>query len=199
MDQTIPLSGGWILIRRVPGTQIKIKPLSLFYAMPGKVFVKGTHHIGSWLQPGFNYPEAALLSLYRLRRGSSALMESEIEAARALERRYADETDGEELKLDQRVRIETPDGTLYIEPHEWTPIADIDPYMEAVGDGYILHEYGVTAKITSRVEEQLFYMQSRGLPKADAMRLLAGSAKNPNLVWLEAEQEIIDHFFRRAA
>lgn len=197
-DQTLPLSGSWVLITRSPNTAFTVKPLSLFYAMPDKVFVAGSFHIGARLAYGQHYKDNDLLALYRLRRNSSALLPPEIEAAKKIEADYL-EVEGYELELEQRVRIDAPGGTLWIEPYEYRIIDDITPYMDAIGEGYILHEYGDTQKVSSKIEEQIFYMQTRGLSKSSALALIAGTIKQTKTFWLEAEQELIDYFYRRAA
>lgn len=197
-DHTIPLSGSWVLITKKPPTQISVKPLSLFYAMPDKVFVEGSFQMSARFSYGQHYKANDLLALYRLRCNSSALLPPEIEAAKAIEADYL-EQEGFELELEQRVRIETPDGLLCIEPYEYSIIPDIGPYMDAIGDGYILREYGQTARVSSKIEEQLFYMQSRGLTKASALALIAGVTKSAKMMWLEPEQELVDYFYRSSA
>jgi hypothetical protein len=40
-------------------------------------------------------------------------------------------------------------------------------------------------------------MQTRGLDRVHALRLLLGEVKKPNVVWLEIEQHLINYFFPR--
>jgi hypothetical protein len=103
----------------------------------------------------------------------------------------------EEIQLEQRVKITTPWGDVCVEPYEWSPVKNVELYFDMIGDGVILHEFGGTAKTSSKMEEQIFYMQTRGLDRAGALRLLLGDVKKPNVVWLEMEQELVDYFFPR--
>lgn len=197
-DHTLPLSGGWILVTRAPPTVIRVKPLSVFYAMPDKVFVRDSF-TDPWV-PGRHLSRSQLMSVYRVRNNSKTVMPHEREEVKALEREFKF-TNEFSLQLEQRVRIETPDGTLCLEPYEWNSLEDISPYLDSVGEGYTLREYGETTRVSSQIESQIFYMQSRGLPKSSALSMIArgSGGKSSKLMWLEPDQELVDYFFRRTA
>jgi hypothetical protein len=190
-DKTIPMRGGWVMItRKLPPMQpdIQVPLLSMFYAMPDRLFPQGWHTAG-WggLTEGSEVSGSDLSILYKWRNGSKALLPQDVETAEKLDRKG--------IELDQRVRIMAPAGEVSIEPYEWVPIPDISKYFDAVGNGIILHEYAVQAKQTSRMEDQIFYMQTRGLSRHEAMTLLLGEVRKPNVVWMQAEDAYVDFFF----
>jgi hypothetical protein len=184
-DQTLPPKGGWVMLKKELPTEIQPPLLSIWYAMPDRLFPKDWHLGG--LDQFTNLSDQDLVPLWRYRYGNRNLLPSEMERAQEL--------DKEGVELDQRVQIYTPWGQVCLEPYEWTPVRDITPYFEEVGKGMILHEYGETQKTSSRMEEQIFYMQTRGLDRVSAYRLLLGQVRKPNTVWLETHPDLVAYFF----
>lgn len=187
-DQTLPMKGGWVMVKRLLPTQIQVPLLSVFYAMPDKLFVKGYFEVPAWSLDHGHLKSPDLVALYKWRNGARSLMAEEVERAKKL--------DAKGVEIEQRVRILAPDGEVWVEPYEWTPIPDISKYFGAIGKGMTLHEYGQTVKISGRMEEQVFYMQQRGIPRARCLEMLLGEVKKQDSVWLETDQELIDFFFR---
>lgn len=175
-DHTLPIGGGWIMVTRRLPTAIQVPLLSIFYAMPDRVFPAGWHTTwppGELDDTGFSSEQLSLLWRYRAKG-----------RLRADEREQAKAMDATGVSLDQRVRILAPDGEVWIEPYEWTPIQSLEPYVGVIdGEHVKLHDYGV--KPSGAMADQIFYLRSRGIPRAQAYELLVGEVRKHNVFWLE--------------
>lgn len=177
-DQTLPLSGGWVMITRPLPTQVKPPVLSIFYALPDRLFPKDWH---SMRFPAWAYDEAprnpsqtVMTLLWRSRNGGRLLPH---------ERREIERLEG--FELDQRVRIQTDDGDVWVEPYEWSLIPNIETYFEMVDGEQIKLHLQPGAKFSGVLADQLFYMQTRGLTRLDCFRLMFGEIKRPGICWFE--------------
>lgn len=186
-----------MLIKNLP-TAIKPPLLSIWYALPDKVFDFGSNRVSYFTMRGALPPNdttrRALQTLWRVRRKAKpkddleqASWDNDLEYLRKygpLRHRY----------LEQRVKILTPDGTVAVNPDEYTIIKDINDYMELVdGERIKLVELG-GVKSSSKLADQLFYCQQRGIPKADALRMLMGEVKKPNVAYIHIHEGYADYF-----
>jgi hypothetical protein len=223
-DYTLPLKGGWVLCRKVPPTQIRPAFLGLYYAMPEKIFERGAFE---WGHMPSGLDDKMLAALYRQRqraRLSEHHQQLLIAAVRKLTgQRFAFDVDPaplfddstadelsdaenieprplpalDEIELEMRVRIVTPDGEVCLEPHEFSIVTDIQPYMDELGNGYEMRELG-GIKNAKKLHEQLFYVMSRGIPKTEAYSMLLGTVDRPNVFWLQPHSELQSMFSRAA-
>lgn len=180
-DHTLPLSGGWIMITRELPTEVKPPLLSMFYALPDRLFPQGWHtaRFGD-----FGAPSQSLMTLLWRSRAGGRLLPHERQEIEPLK----------DFELDQRARIQTDDGDVWVEPHEWVPIPDIGVYFGMIdGDDIKLH-LQAGAKPTGTVGDQIFYMRSRGLSRLECYLLLLGEIKRPNICWLEIHPDYADFF-----
>lgn len=220
-DLTLPMKGGWILCTKVPPTAIKPTLFGVYYARPEKVFERGSFQIGSFgWSSGLTHSELAALYKHR---ANAKMSESEratlngaigrIETGRrmvdmeppSLWEPVEDEESAavpeaplpvlEDIELEMRVRILTPDGEICLEPYEYSIISDIQPYLEEIGDGMIMHELG-GVKNAKKLKDQMFYVQSRGIPKVEAFKMLLGQIDRWNVFWLETHPDIVAYFSR---
>lgn len=185
-DKTLPIGGGWIIVTRQPPTEIKPPLLSMFYAMPDRVFAQGTHTArfgaDAW---GSQHSPVELSLLWRSRRGSR-LSGSEKDAAEKLE--------AEGFALDQRVHIITDEGDCWLEPYEWSPCGSVEPFLAFAGTEHVkLHMLG-GAEIDGKMKDMVFYMQSRGIKRVDALQLLLGKIRKPNICWLQLHEAYAEIF-----
>lgn len=220
-DKTLPIKGGWILVTKVPPTQIKPEFLGVYYAKPEKIF-----HEGAFTEMT-HCPLTAqeLHQLYRYRQGArmrAEEMESLRLAANRVEGRrkargkpeytgtFPFEDDADEVKVEapeidsetmrdieliMRVRVLTPDGEVCLEPHEYNILGDVQPYLEQIDDGYSFRELSGIGK-AKKLAEQLFYVMSRGISKVGAYKILLGQIDRPNVFWLEPHKELQRYFSR---
>lgn len=220
-DVTLPIKGGWILCTKVPPTPIKPEFLGVYYAKPEKVFHEGafTHMLHCPMTA------QELHQLYRYRAGARMRpeeMDTLRLAANRLEGRRAGkhkpeytgtfpfEDDEEDVKTEapeidsevmknmeliMRIRVLTPDGEVCLEPHEYTILRDIQPYLDQIDDGYHFRELGGVGK-AKKLAEQLFYVMSRGIPKVEGYKMLLGQIDRPNVFWLEPYKELQRYFSR---
>lgn len=83
----------------------------------------------------------------------------------------------------RRVRISTPDGPLWLLPHEYCRVDDIAQWLGREDEGIFMR---MMAGEATRVDpEALLYLRSRGIGKADALLMLLGQIKSPNFCWFE--------------
>src|SRR5438309_270100 len=128
-DTTLPPKGGWIMLTSELPTVIQPPVLSMWYAIPERVFPEGSFEKNRWLDE-FHYMKSRDLALiWRYRAGNRNLTSDELEFCKEHER----------VRLEQRVKITTPWGDVCVEPYEWSPIPNIGVYFEMVGSGVIMH------------------------------------------------------------
>lgn len=192
-DHTLPLSGGWVMINRELPTEVKPPLLSIFYALPDRLFPKGWHLMGAPPWSHRHMTQSLLTLLWRHRNGGRLLPHERKEVTQ-LEAVLDEEGEGG-LELDQRVRILTPDGDVCVEPYEWTPIPDVSVYFGMVdGDHVKLHMLG-GVKAAGNLADQIFYMCSRGLSLVECYQFIFGEIKKPNICWFEIHQGYAEFFF----
>lgn len=173
-DHTLPLKGGWIMIKRKLPTTIQVPLLSIFYAIPDRLFPMGWHTAAGPIIA--KEDEAHLALLWRYRHSRQKMLGPEQEQAKKL--------DDKGIRLDQRVRIIAPDGEVWIEPYEWLAIPDIQVYLDMVdGDHVKLHT--LTTKTDGKLSDQVHYLRSRGIPKIEAYSLLFGTVSRRDVFWIE--------------
>jgi hypothetical protein len=78
-----------------------------------------------------------------------------------------------------KVRIQTPGGDLWLYPHEYTVVNDITQYLGMEPDIEML-SLGGEAVLD---EEQLFYLQARGISRTEATKLLLNDIKSQSFAW----------------
>lgn len=88
--------------------------------------------------------------------------------------------------------IATPGGDLHLWPHEYVVVPDITPYIGE--DGVTMHELGGSPIFDAHGEDQLFYLQSRGITRHDAALLLLNDLPDQNFVYFTFDPEIVDAF-----
>ncbi len=188
-DKVIPMGGGWVIVtRRLPGNLPQVPLFSMFYAKPGNVFKAGffTEFLPEPLPEGAKPGDEQ--KLYRWRHTRTQLLPDEIKTAELL--------DDAGIALEMQVQIRAPDGDVTLNPYEWTPCGDVQPFVDSIGEGVTLHEYGEAAQPDRGTAWKLFYMQQRGIPRRDAVAMLLGSLNKPGLFWLEMAAEVARVFDR---
>lgn len=181
-DHTLGLRGGWVMITRKLPTEVSPPLLSVWYAQPDRLFSQGWHVRWPDSERGDELSQTELTLLWRIRNGGRVLPH---------ERDSVKKWD--DVPLDQRVRIACPEGQAWVEPHEWTPVQNIDLYFDMVdGEHVKLHLLG--GGTSGSVADQLFYIMSRGISKAVAYGMLLGEIRKPNICWLEIHQYYADFF-----
>ena len=85
-----------------------------------------------------------------------------------------------------RVKIITPCGEIGVWPHEYSKVRDISKYYEFIGKGMEIKFFGGVEGIPA---DALFYIRSRGISKSDAITLLMGLIKSPEVCWVETTKE----------
>lgn len=91
-----------------------------------------------------------------------------------------------------RVKLITPRGELGLFPREYSKIENIEKYYELMGQGIEPIFFG--AGEGGIPSDALFYLRSRGISKRDAIVMLMGSIKSPDVMYLLTDKSITDHF-----
>jgi hypothetical protein len=77
--------------------------------------------------------------------------------------------------------IQTPQGEVHIWPHEYTVVKDISPYLDMTEEeGVYIHFMHETGGFDA---DKLLYIQSRGIPRGTAQRLLLPELKDPHFCY----------------
>jgi hypothetical protein len=209
------MKGGWVMCTMVPPTQIKPAYLGVYYARPEKVFEQGA--FTNLLHSAYSDSQLRVIYKHRQRAKLSVSEQEELQRigkTKRLKRSMADvplwhDTDEVEppeeidlpdlsdLVLEMRVRILTPDGEVCLEPHEYSIIDDLQPYLDEIGEGYFMRELG-GIKSAKKLQEQLFYVMQRGIPRTTAYKLVLGEIERPNVFWLEPHPGLQAYFSRGA-
>jgi len=87
---------------------------------------------------------------------------------------------------EERARIVTPAGELTLLMTEYAVVRDLRPYLDAEGAGVTLHVMGPGA-VEDDLRERVFYLQCRGLKRADALTLLLPEVTDQTFAWLSMD------------
>lgn len=91
-----------------------------------------------------------------------------------------------------RARILTPKGDLWLWPAEYTKVKDISVYF-----GFKENEVHIILLGGEGVNsESLFYLRSRGISKADAIKMLLGEVKSQNVAFITFHPDAVACFTR---
>ena len=91
----------------------------------------------------------------------------------------------------QKAEIQTPNGSVCIFPHEYR-IVDIASYLVFTEkEGFYINYMTESAKIN---ETWLFYLQSRGIGRAEATRMLLPEIKDPYYCYFTFHEEYHKYF-----
>lgn len=88
-------------------------------------------------------------------------------------------------------RIITPNGELMLLPQEYVKVTDISKYLEWLDDGVEIHYLSENAKINP---DLLFYIQSRGITKQDAILLAINELRDQHYCYFQVDQRYADYF-----
>lgn len=191
----IPKRGAWILIIKPILVKDSFVPyMSVWYGLP-----TGTMFIGDEMRPdcyinyeimfkyNFDSMEQAKLMLALYFGNKSGLKESQITQ---IERLIHNEP------IHQQMKILTPFGSVFIQPDEYN-VVDVTKYFESMKDGSIQLKHMNNGKtLGKKVEEQLFYLRSRGISMTTAIQMVSGSMKTQNGFYLLPHPEYQRMFLR---
>lgn len=82
-----------------------------------------------------------------------------------------------------KVVIETPGGSLWLFPHEYVVCKDPVPLI--TDPECTIHPLGGEATLDEELEEQMFYLQSRGITRQDALLMLMDGVDFSHWGWVE--------------
>jgi hypothetical protein len=206
----IPKSGAWIMIRQTIPVEYPIDPFSFFYAIPtGQYYWKGESGMGwpridygddnpiqlmhSLRMNDFDYFKDMVYTCIRRRKGEDVESQKYINTING----WFEDGIIEEDDLEQQVKIKTAFGDVCIQPHEYSVVKDMEPYMEAVkdGEGFIRYLSNSVA-LKGKIADQIFYLRTRGISYSDAMKMVVKNISSPNLFYLERHPELQGSFTR---
>lgn len=84
-------------------------------------------------------------------------------------------------QIRHRVKILTPLGTLWLWPYEYVVVRDLQPYLDMPGDHIHIHYLGGDGGVNA---DRLFYLRSRGISKAEAVKMLVGEVKAQDVMFI---------------
>jgi hypothetical protein len=91
----------------------------------------------------------------------------------------------------KRIKIVTPLGDLGLFPHEYALAKDIRSYIGREADGVIFHRLDGSPALPA---ESLFYIQSRGIKRAEACMMLLDKITDPSFGWFEIAPAYGEYF-----
>lgn len=94
-------------------------------------------------------------------------------------------------------QIITKQGEVLLYPHEYNVVDDIYKYYESFGDGINIIWLNDKAEKEVGNPDALFYIRSRGIGLKEAYKMILGEIKDQNLLYLEAEDELLEIFNKR--
>lgn len=103
-------------------------------------------------------------------------------------RRRGEKTEHHQI---HRVKVMTLRGALGLFPHEYSRIDDVSKYLEFIGQGMEIKFFGGLDGVP---KDALFYIRSRGISKTDAIKMLLGNIRAPEVCWLETGKEVTAAF-----
>ncbi len=160
-DVVLPPKGGWIIVKRRPPLNLPQVPIfSIFYAKPGNVFLEGS--FTDW-PPGMRWAghsDKEAPAIYRHRYTRTPLFGGELDAAKS--------GDDDGLALEMQVEIQAPDGTVTLNPYEWTPCGDVQPFIDEIGDGVTAAQSAKISEVKRQIfiETQCWAARASGCPAA---------------------------------
>jgi hypothetical protein len=212
----IPKKGTWVMIRgnQIP-VEIPIDPLSHWFALPtGKLFWSGElqgYRFGDYLS---EYNELSLLFGKEKRGRYSSDYENDIKKVlhayfTGSENEQVD-SKREELDLladngiiredmiEQQVRIKTPFGDVYVQPHEYVIAKEsLGEVMDNAKEEHCFIRYLSDSKmLKGKIADQVFYLKSRGIPHKEALALCFQNVSSQNLFYIEMHPEYQKTFTR---
>lgn len=192
-DTVLPLKGGWIMVKNhAPvcnhqGRRMYIHPLTILWAMPARI-----EEAGSRL-PSFGRSvirQSMLETIYRLRRKANVDEYEKLALHRDLR---SNNLHPDDIELEMTVSCLVPDGEMRLIPPEWTPIESIDPYLELMDEGHVrMVDFGKMRD--GKIGDRMHYIRSRGIPKLDAFKMVAGDIERPGVFLLEVHPGYADYF-----
>jgi hypothetical protein len=93
-----------------------------------------------------------------------------------------------ETKYCNLVKILTPQGEVCLMPSEYVPIKDVSAYLGNKADGLTIN--WLSPRNDNFDTDLLLYIQSRGIPAAQAWELILGTVKNQNVCYLTFSKKI---------
>jgi hypothetical protein len=79
-------------------------------------------------------------------------------------------------------KIITPEGELWVRPHEFQKVKDITQWVGMEPD-VEMHYLSKTAKVNEQVANMQWYLQTRGIDKHEATKLLLGHIKDQHFAY----------------
>lgn len=86
-----------------------------------------------------------------------------------------------------RVVIETPGGSLWLFPHEYVVCENPLPLL--TDPDVTIHPLGGRVSLDEEKSDQLFYLQQRGIPYADALLMIMDGVDMSQWGWVEFPEE----------
>jgi hypothetical protein len=173
----------WVMVRcNVPIVK-PVKPLSVFLAKLNRYVYRDDMILGGQ----FSYKKEDLMHDYKYRYLSELEETGDDNKAKSFLQWIPSEYRSPYLD------VITKYGKATLSPGEYTYIKDMTPYYEQSGTDHcdlvmLNNKYAKTQR------DQLYYLQTRGLSKVDALKLLHGEITSQFLFYLEFHDEYVRYF-----
>lgn len=182
----IPKKGAWILIiKTVPVKDIFAPLYSIWYALP-----TGEFSIGDEDRP---HPEIEYENIFPFR--SMRELRHYVKAYKkdknlvSGEERKTVEHVLDKYSINQQVKILTPFGTVKLQHNEYKVI-DFNKYLSSIENGSFQVKFLNTSKgFKTKVRDQIFYIQSRGISLSIALGMVSGLVRSQNTYYMLAHPE----------
>lgn len=112
-----------------------------------------------------------------------------------------------DVDMNYMCEITTQYGDVVLNDYEYRLIAEerLADYMKCVAEGsYELRMYGQTRTYKTKLKEQIFYLQTRGIPYETAVLMVLGNIRKRNILYLQPEEGYqrmfvrdIDHYYKK--
>ena len=157
--------GGWIIVRKSIPTDIPITPLSVFYATAEKREIRNNWIVNQICPTNIGFiPEA-------------------------------------ELETIQMAVIKNEYGEIKLNPDEYSILSEdaVSAIMDSIGNGYELvylseSEDGSVKFTSKKVKDAVFYCNSRGISRVEALKMCLGMISSKNLFYIEPQRSTLSMF-----
>lgn len=207
----IKKTGEWIMVTRDIGVETPVDPFSIYYAIPtGKYFYKDESHVNG--REIFYYDFSEIINLISkvdnfsrkeicvkiLKRASKNNFD--FEEFNSFEKYIYSILDNKGITLDDfssQIKIKTIFGDVVLNPEDYNVVENIEKYLAEIDYKTVVMRFLTKSEqLTGKLNDQVFYLRSRGIGFVDSLKMCINNIKTQNLFYLEMTPANAAYFTR---
>lgn len=216
MHKILPKKGGWVFVPRPVGVEIPVHAYTAYYALPtNKLIFKDEESLSTGYRYDFRvysehpYTNKGMSELLRLFGNWDMVKMGLINYKRNPHYEYTDDQKEyldnyprsleNDFPVEQFVKVTVETGQVVIRPEEYNILSEggLKEHYRSVGEGQAFIHYLSDKKgISKKVNEQMFYLRSRGIDQATALEWLLGQINSPNAFFIYYHPAVVEYFER---